>query len=259
MPALADAPKPLYARVKDFVVAKIRSGEWPANRRIPSENELGPLLGVSRITVNRAFRELADEGHIRKVPGVGTFVSDALPRFGLASIGSIAEEIRSRGRSWRAEVALLQSEPATPAIAELLGLPPGRPVDHSIVIHLGDDLPIQHEDRYVRPERAPGYLAQDYTKITTFDHLRRVAEVTEVEQSIAAAMPSEALRTTLAMGRREPCLVIRRRTWCRDQPTTYAVLTQPGDRFEVSGRFPQHLVPTAPEPVLRPRRRRPAR
>jgi len=30
MPALADAAKPLYARVKDFVVAKIRSGEWPA-------------------------------------------------------------------------------------------------------------------------------------------------------------------------------------------------------------------------------------
>jgi GntR family histidine utilization transcriptional repressor len=256
MQALADAPKPLYARVKDFVVAKIRSGEWPANRRIPSENELGPLLGVSRITVNRAFRELADEGHIRKVPGVGTFVSDALPRFGLASI---AEEIRSRGKSWRAEVALLRREPAVPAIAELLGLAPGRPIDHSIVIHLGDDLPIQHEDRYVRPERAPGYLAQDYTKITTFDHLRRVAEVTEVEQSIAAAMPSEALRTALAMGRREPCLVIRRRTWCRDQPTTYAVLTQPAGRFEVSGRFPQHLVPTAPEPVLRPHRPRPAR
>jgi len=37
------------------------------------------------------------------------------------------------------------------------------------------------------------------------------------------------------------------------------VLTQPADRFEVSGRFPQHLAPTAPEPALRPRRQGPAR
>ena len=241
----AGAPKPLYARVKDFVVDKIRSGEWAANDRIPSENALGPMLGVSRITVNRAFRELAAEGRICKVPGVGTFVSDALPRFGLASIDSIADEIRARGKAWRAEVLLLRREAAPAAIAGLLGIAPGAAVDHSVVIHLGDDLPIQHEDRYVRPERAPGYLAQDYKRITTFDHLRRVAEVTEVEQSITAALPSGALRRCLRMDAREPCLVIRRRTWCGDQPTTYAVLTQPASRFEVSGRFSQHLVPTA--------------
>lgn len=244
---LDGAPKPLYARVKDFVVAKIRSGEWAANHRIPSENELGPMLGVSRITVNRAFRELAEEGHLCKVPGVGTFVSDTLPRFGLASIGSIAEEIRARGKRWRAEVGLLGREAAPAAVAGLLAIAPGEPVDHSVVLHLGDDIPIQHEDRFVRPERAPGYLAQDYTQITTFDHLRRVAEVTEVEQSITAAMPTEALRSALRMDRREPCLVIRRRTWCRDDPTTYAVLTQPASRFEVSGRFSQHLIPTRGE------------
>ena len=59
--------KPLYEAVKDHVRARIESGEWAPDTRIPSENELGPMLGVSRSTVNRAFRELADEGRHREV------------------------------------------------------------------------------------------------------------------------------------------------------------------------------------------------
>ena len=69
----------------------------------------------------------------------------------------------------------------------------------------------------------PAYRAQDDTQITTFDPLRRVAEVTEVEQSITAAPPGETLAAGRRMGRHD----------------------QPAGRFEVAGRFSQHLIPTA--------------
>ena len=231
------APKPRYAAVKDFVLSRIASGEWAVNARIPSENELGPMLGVSRITVNRAFAELARDGRLRKVPGVGTFVAEGKPRSGLTSIESIAEEIHGRGMAWSCEVLALGAATLTEEAAVALGLPRGGRVPASIVLHKGDLLPIQLEERFIRPGYAPGYEAQDFFTRTTYDFLREVGEVTEMEQAVTAILPADEIARVLEVGARDPCLVIRRRTFRRGEATTFSRLTQPASRFELSGRY----------------------
>ena len=231
------APKPRYAAVKDFVLSRIASGEWAVNARIPSENELGPMLGVSRITVNRAFAELARDGRLRKVPGVGTFVAEGKPRSGLTSIESIAEEIHGRGMAWSCEVLALGAATLTEEAADALGLPRGGRVPASIVLHKGDLLPIQLEERFIRPGYAPGYEAQDFFTRTTYDFLREVGEVTEMEQAVTAILPADEIARVLEVGARDPCLVIRRRTFRRGEATTFSRLTQPASRFELSGRY----------------------
>jgi len=233
--------KPLYEAVKDHVRARIESGEWAPDTRIPSENELGPMLGVSRITVNRAFRELADEGRLRKVPGVGTFVAEGKPRFGLLTLESIAEQIGARGMRWDCTVRRLERIPAQAQVAALMDLPVGAAVFHSIVLHRADGLPIQIEERHVRPGHAPGYLEQDYGRITTFDYLRRASEVQEMEQSVTAMLPDRATARQLAVAPGEPCLLIRRRTFRDGLATTLSQLTQPASRFELSQRVRMHL------------------
>lgn len=231
------APKPRYAAVKDFVLSRIASGEWAVNARIPSENELGPMLGVSRITVNRAFAELARDGRLRKVPGVGTFVAEGKPRSGLTSIESIAEEIHGRGMAWSCEVLALGAATLTEEAADALGLPRGGRVPASIVLHKGDLLPIQLEERFIRPGYAPGYEAQDFFTRTTYDFLREVGEVTEMEQAVTAILPADEIARVLEVGARDPCLVIRRRTFRRGEATTFSRLTQPASRFELAGRY----------------------
>lgn len=235
------APKPRYEAVKEFVLSRIASGEWAVHARIPSENELGPMLGVSRITVNRAFAELARDGRLRKVPGVGTFVAprrDAgKPRMGLTSIESIAEEIRGRGMEWSCEVLALGAATLTDEAADALGLPRGGRVPASMILHKGDLLPIQLEERFIQPGYAPGYGAQDFSARTTYDFLREVGEVTEMEQAVSAILPDEDLARLLEVGPRDPCLVIRRRTFRRGEATTFSRLTQPASRFELSGRY----------------------
>jgi GntR family transcriptional regulator, histidine utilization repressor len=234
------APKPRYAAVKDHVRGRIASGEWPANARIPSENELGPMLGVSRITVNRAFAELAREGRLRKVPGVGTFVAsvaDNKPRTGLSSIESIAEEIRARGMAWDCAVLALGAASLTDEAADALGLPRGGRVPASMILHRGDGVPIQLEERFIRPGYAPNYEAQDFRHRTTYAFLREVGEVTEMEQAVTATLPGAPLARLLELGARDPCLVIRRRTFRRGEATTFSRLTQPASRFELSGRY----------------------
>ena len=48
-----ESPAPLYARVKQAIAQKIRSGAWLPNSKLPSESELLTLLGVSRMTIHR--------------------------------------------------------------------------------------------------------------------------------------------------------------------------------------------------------------
>jgi GntR family transcriptional regulator, histidine utilization repressor len=240
------APKPRYEAVKDHVRGRIASGEWAVNARIPSENELGPILGVSRITVNRAFAELAREGRLRKVPGVGTFVAaaaDNKPRAGLSSIESIAEEIRARGMDWGCEVLALGTASLTDEAADALGLPRGARVPASMILHRGGGMPIQLEERFIRPGYAPGYEAQDFRHRTTYGFLREVGEVTEMEQAVTAILPAASLARMLELGPRDPCLVIRRRTFRHGEATTFSRLTQPASRFEMSGRYRMQDAP----------------
>lgn len=65
-------PAPLYQRVKQMIVQQIHSGAWPPHYRIPSEAELVEQLGFSRMTINRALRELTTEGLLIRMQGVGT-------------------------------------------------------------------------------------------------------------------------------------------------------------------------------------------
>ena len=104
MDVLSDSASPLYEKVKDFVLGNIGSGKWARNTRLPSENELVSALGVSRMTVHRALRELTSEGHLRRIQGVGTFVAPPKPQSTLIEISNIATEIRGRGLIWAIEL-----------------------------------------------------------------------------------------------------------------------------------------------------------
>ncbi|MCG8371784.1 MAG: GntR family transcriptional regulator, partial [Proteobacteria bacterium] len=74
------AAKPRYQQLKDLIVGRIAAGELRPADRVPSEHELVESMNVSRMTANRALRELHDEGYVERVAGRGTFVSDRRSR-----------------------------------------------------------------------------------------------------------------------------------------------------------------------------------
>lgn len=72
--------KPMYAVVKEYILSKIKKGELFPEDRIPSERELMDLFQVSRITVRKAIDELAIEGYIYRLQGIGAFVQKPSPK-----------------------------------------------------------------------------------------------------------------------------------------------------------------------------------
>jgi GntR family transcriptional regulator, histidine utilization repressor len=233
--AFEDGPVPRYEAVKQFIRSRIDSGEWPAHHRIPSENEIVADLGVSRMTANRALRELASEGAITRVQGVGSFVAAHKGSTALLEVRNIADEIRARGHLHTSRINLLQEEPASPEIADALGLATGARVFHSIIVHLEDDVPIQIEDRFVNSSVCPNYLKQDFQSTTPNAYLTLVAPITRTEQIVEAVLPKPWECKLLSIGRNEPCLMIRRRTWSETANVTVARLLYPGTRYRLEG------------------------
>lgn len=230
-------PAPLYRRVKRMIRQRILSGNLPRDGRIASEMELVRELGVSRMTVHRALRELTEEGLLVRVPGVGTFVAPSKPQSALLELRTIAEEVRGRQARYSCDVHLVRKERVDAALAGRLGLPPGAAVFHCVCIHREDGIPVQLEDRFVNPAAAPGFLDQDYSRITANEYLTQVAPASEAEHIVEAIRPDEETQRLLGIGPHEPCLLLVRTTWSETLPVTHVRLTHPGSRRCLGGRF----------------------
>lgn len=228
---------PRYQQLKDFIIEQISSGELQPLDRVPSENELAESKSVSRMTANRALRELNDEGYVERIAGRGTFVSDFRSRSHLLEVQNIADEIESRGHTHSSTVLRQSQQHARGEIAKALHVEQGTDVFHMLLVHAENGLAIQVEDRYVLASFAPQCLEQDFESITPSAYLTGVAPLQEAEQAVRASIPNAAVRQQLNMTDDEASLVVIRRTWSNGRPVTFARLHHPGSRYELMGHY----------------------
>jgi len=230
-------PLPLYLQIKNHILDKINCGQWQSNMKISSEAELGVICGASRMTVNRALRELTAEGRLIRKRGSGTFVAPTKPQSALLEINSIADEIKRRGGTYSCDVHLLTNEKANPTLAAEMSLPPYASVFHSILVHKDNNIPIQLADRYINPIIAPDYLKQDFSRITANEYLLNIAPISNVQHVVEALMPKEWIRELLEISETEPCLVLQRTTWVNGTIATRNCFYYPGSRHSLGGRY----------------------
>jgi GntR family histidine utilization transcriptional repressor len=228
---------PVYGQVKSFIKAHISSGEWKPGAPVPSEATLMQQFGVSRMTVNRALRELTTEGMVTRVQGSGTFVAELHRIASNLTLRDIQEEVLERGHLHVARVVLSTAEKASAELAKRLGLRPGARVFHTVLVHLENGVPIQHEDRYVNPAAAPMYLNVDFTQTTPTRHLLAVAPLTEATYSIEACLPTPEQAKHLDISTREACLAMVRRTVSGSHVASVVRLVYPGSRYSFEGKF----------------------
>jgi GntR family transcriptional regulator, histidine utilization repressor len=238
-------PRPLYETVKEHVRRRVRAGTWKAGDRIPSEHELVAALGVSRMTVHRALREMAARGELVRLAGVGTFIGEDRPQSGLMRVADIASEIRARGHAYSCEMVGVAHEPAPPDAAAALGLEAGSAVYHSVCVHRENGAPVQLEDRYVNPRAAPDFIAQDFTRVRPAEYLLRAVPLDEVEHVVDAVRPTKREAAMLRIPQSEPCLVLTRRTWSNEDVVTFVRCVHPGSRYRLGTRFKTR----GPQPV----------
>jgi GntR family histidine utilization transcriptional repressor len=227
---------PLYAQVKDHILGNIRSGAWAPGRRVPSENELVESFRISRMTANRALRELTAEGFLARVPGVGTFVREAPALSSLVELRDIAGEIAQRGHRYSARLIAKASKDCNPALAEEFEDRTLTRLHHLVMVHEENGVPVQLEDRYVNPLVVPDFLERDFTTTTPTAVLLAATPVNELEHTVEACLPTAEQQRLLGITPLEPCLALHRRSWSQGRVATVVTLTYPASRYALYSR-----------------------
>ncbi|HSV80070.1 MAG TPA: histidine utilization repressor [Ramlibacter sp.] len=234
---MAKDERPAYEQVKGWIRQHIASGQWKPGDPVPSESALMEQFEISRMTANRALRELASEGLVTRVQGSGTRVAQLHRISSQLVIRDIHEEMAERGHVHSTRVLKVAEETAGPEVADSLGLRKGASVFHTVLVHLENGLPIQYEDRYVNPEAAPRYLTTDFTRVSPTSHLLEHAPLTEASYTIEACLPTPEEARALGIKTSEPCLAMMRRTVSGANVASTARQLYPGSRYSFSGNF----------------------
>ncbi len=227
----------LGQQIRNHVLTRIESGEWPEGSRIPSEAKLAEQLGASRMTIHIALRDLSAEGVLLRRQGAGTFVAPRLSQSTFLELRNIHAEIEARGNRHSTDVLALQRVICDLSLATEMNIAPGTQVFHSVLVHRENGSPIQIEDRYVNPQFSADYLEQDFTKITPNEHLMAAGPLEEVEHVIQAVLADATNSALLDLKVGDPVLLLRRRTWSRGLTATSVRLLHPGARFSLAGRM----------------------
>lgn len=228
---------PVFQTIKDFLLREIQAGTWKEGDAIPSEAALAQQFNVSRMTVNRAVRELTSEQILNRIQGSGTYVAQQKYQATLVAIKSIADEIRSRGHAHRSELHELLEVEANESLAQQFQVDPGYRLFHSVIVHFENEIAIQVEDRWVNSALAEDYLSQDFSSITPNEYLVAVAPLQGVDYSIEAVMPPKHIADMLHISTKEVCLVLHRKTRSQNKIATIVTMWHPGARYQFTGSF----------------------
>lgn len=228
-------PLPHYAEVKRYIQDKIHSGEWVPNTRIPSEHELVKQFTYSRMTINRALRELTVEGLLMRIQGVGTFVTPRKSQSATFDVYSIAAEIKKRGHIYSCQILRMESCVMDAQQALEMDSSIGETAFHSIIVHLENGIPVLLEDRLVNAQAFPDYLEQDFKLTTPHDYLSELLPISTGEYRIEAILLRPEQYQPLQLESHEPCLFMHRRTWSQEVLVTSVRLYYPGKSYQFVG------------------------
>ncbi|HFR3426097.1 TPA: trehalose operon repressor [Streptococcus suis] len=114
-----------YQEIYNDLKEKIRTNLYPAERSLPTEQQLQEMYGVSRDTVRKALAMLTEGGLIQKVQGRGSMVlKQEILNFPVSGLTSYQELTASLQLSSQTEVISLDMLTVNSSLASLTGFEP---------------------------------------------------------------------------------------------------------------------------------------
>ena len=194
------------------VSRRISNGIWKPGDLIPGEVELAAEFGCARATVNRALRQLAEEGFLDRRRKAGTRVALHPVRKATLDISITRLEVEQKGLVYSHEI-LSRKRKAPPApIRKILGAAVGNPL-FVTTLHQAGTNPFMYETRWINTDVVPSVLKADLTLISANEWLVENALFTtgEIKFSAANATESEAKILDTELG--AAIFVVDRITW----------------------------------------------
>ena len=213
-----------YLEVKAEILRRITSRAFAPGALLPGEIELAEQFEVARGTVNRAMRELTDEGLVERRRKGGTRVRLSPLREARFHIPIIRSEIESAGL--RYSYRLLAREIVCPSedICKTLGTRKAVKALHLTCLHSADGKPYQHEDRWISLKTLPQARDADFSTAGPNEWLVRTVPYSIVEVSFLAAAANSKQARALGVKTGDPLFCAERTTWWQGKAITHVKL-----------------------------------
>lgn len=232
-------PEPLWHQAEQAVRELIAGGTWPDGTQLPNEGKLSEILGVSRITVRHALRNLEESGLLRREHGRGTFVRSSTVIAGVRGLTSFTQEMTERGLVVGSRILEMSEVPAQGEIADALEIPDGTPVYKIRRLRAGNDQPIGIQTAYLPASRVEGLLDIEGPIPSLYDVLRNrfgISPRTAREiYRVGTVDPEDAALLDLAAG--SPAFIVQRITSDGRSPFEFTVSIMRGDRYEIRSKL----------------------
>lgn len=133
---------PLYKKIEQDLLDKIKSGTYAENDLIPTELELAEEYDVSRPTVRQAVQTLVDAGYLEKRKKRGTIVKrPKIQQEFTKVIESFDSEMNRKGLVPKTKVIAFRKDTANEEVAENLEIPEGEEVYKLIRLRYAGEKP----------------------------------------------------------------------------------------------------------------------
>ena len=149
--------RPAWLWVHDRLERACRAGLLRPGQRLPSENALSDVFGISRMTLRRALTRLQQSGLLQSRKGVGIFVRSAPVQYRVQSNRSFAASLRAEGHEIATRLLDCVTGKAGEAEAARLGIVPGAGVIRIRRLRLLEGIPLYVADKLLPEARFPHF------------------------------------------------------------------------------------------------------
>jgi GntR family transcriptional regulator len=210
-----NARLPLYAQLKENLIAAIGRGDLTPGDQIPSQRVLCERYGMSHMTVRRAINDLIGEGVIYTIPGKGLYVTERKYDAESSPLIGFSEDMARRGMTATSQVLAAEPISASTVLAHALGVEVGATLVYLRRLRLADGEPMALQGSYLPHALCPGLLEQDLATRSLFQLLREdyrlnlASGTTSVEAALADAEQARLLTLPLPA----PLLIVEQLTY----------------------------------------------
>jgi DNA-binding GntR family transcriptional regulator len=228
-----ESADPLYVQVQRAITDEIARGTYRPGDRLPTERALCDRFSVSRVTLRRALRALAEDGILNPSQGRGWFVATGPLSEPPNALLSFTEMAAALGLVASARIVHAGVRPATIDEAEALRIAPGADLFHIQRVRLLDGVPIAVDESRVPLNVAPSLPDEDLTTGSLYATLaRHGVEPIWAEFTVLAEQADPRCSRLLGLEAGEPLLVARQTTYdAHDRPIELGHMRYRGDRY----------------------------
>jgi len=229
------SPIPLYHQVKENLREAIANEILCPDDVLPFERELSRVYGVSRVTVRQAVDELVQEGLLRRVPGIGTFVAGPKVVQVLPTVLGFSARMRQEGHVTLNRVLRQETEPASASVSRRLRIAVSSPVMRLVRLRLVDNEPHMIETSFTSLARFPDILGDDFAVRSLYDVIgaRYGTHVFELDQTLEPVLMTEYEASLLDSTPGSPAMLMESIAFAgEDDPFEFSKAIVRGDKCQ---------------------------